>query len=63
MLALRTRDNAVRYVRGQALDIAASAPRPVQLDGDEFGEATHAAVRVEADALVLAVPRGHRIAG
>lgn len=63
VLSLRTRDNAVRYSRGTALDIAAGEPHPVQLDGDEFGEATHAAVRVEAGALVIAVPRGHRITG
>lgn len=59
VLSLRTRDNSVRYARGAGIDIAAPEPHPVQLDGDEFGEATHVAVRVEAGGLVVAIPRGH----
>ena len=47
ILALRTKDNAVRYMRGGGIDIATVAVQPVQLDGDEFGEATHVTVRVE----------------
>ena len=60
VLTLRTRDNAVRYARGRGLDVASAGPRPVQLDGDEFGEATHVAVHVEAGGLVISVPHGHR---
>ncbi|ALJ18929.1 diacylglycerol/lipid kinase family protein [Microbacterium sp. No. 7] len=63
VLALRTADNAVIYARGTGIDIAAAEPRPVQLDGDEFGEATHVAVRVVAGGLLIAVPRGHRVRG
>ena len=59
ILALRTADNAVRYARGPGIDIATTAPQPVQLDGDEFGEAVDAVVRVEASALRLALPEGH----
>ncbi|GAB2711773.1 diacylglycerol kinase family protein [Microbacterium marinum] len=61
ILSLRTADNSVRYTKGTGIDLAAEEAHPVQLDGDEFGEATHVAVRVAAGALTLAVPRGHRI--
>ncbi|GAA5031282.1 diacylglycerol/lipid kinase family protein [Microbacterium fluvii] len=59
ILSLRTKDNAVRYTRGTGIDVAAQAVQPVQLDGDEFGEATQVAVRVEAGSLQVVVPRGH----
>lgn len=61
ILSLRTRDGAVRYARGAGIDIGTSDPRPVQLDGDEFGEAVHVTVRVEPAALRIAIPRGHSI--
>jgi diacylglycerol kinase family enzyme len=63
VLSLRTRDNAVRYSRGVSLDVAASGPHPVQLDGDEFGEAVHIIARIEAGALTVAVPSGHDLRG
>lgn len=59
ILKLRTKDNAVRYTKGPGIQIAASGAHPVQLDGDEFGEATAVNVRVEAGGLQLAVPKGH----
>lgn len=59
ILRLRTRDNSIRYARGTGIQIAAGAPTPVQLDGDEFGEATSVDVRIHAGALQLAVPAGH----
>lgn len=61
ILSLRTRDSAVRYSRGAGIDIGTSEPRPVQLDGDEFGEAVHVAVRIQPGALRIAIPRGHSI--
>ena len=39
VLALRTKDNAVRYSRGSGVEVATTPAQPVQLDGDEFGEA------------------------
>jgi len=59
ILRLRTKDNAVRYAKGPGIQVAASAPQAVQLDGDEFGEATAVNVRVDAGALRLAIPKGH----
>lgn len=59
VLALRTKDNAVRYSRGAGLDIAAAEARPVQLDGDEFGAAIHVTTRVAAGGLLVTLPKGH----
>lgn len=59
VLALRTKDTAVHYARGPALDLAPAGAQPVQLDGDEFGEAVHVHTRVEPGALLVAVPVGH----
>lgn len=59
ILRLRTKDNSVRYAKGPGIELAASEAHPVQLDGDEFGEATAASVRIEEGALRLAVPKGH----
>lgn len=63
VLALRTKDNAVRYSRGTGIEIATSDAQPVQLDGDEFGEAVHVRTRVDPGALVIAVPTGHDTTG
>ncbi|MCG7415013.1 NAD(+)/NADH kinase [Microbacterium aurum] len=59
ILRLRTKDNSVRYARGTGIQLAADAAHPVQLDGDEFGEATAIDVRIHAGGLHLAVPHGH----
>jgi len=59
IVALRTADNSVRYAKGTGIDVAAADARPVQLDGDEFGEATHVAVHVDKHALIVNVPAGH----
>ena len=63
VLALRTKDNSVVYTRGAGIEIGATEAHPVQLDGDEFGEATHVDVRVEASSLVVTVPKGHDVSG
>lgn len=63
ILRLRTRDNSVRYARGSGVDLATEAPQPIQLDGDEFGEATAVSARVDAGALRLAVPARHTVPG
>lgn len=63
ILALRTKDNAVRFTRGVGIDLAAQSAQAVQLDGDEFGEATHVTARIEKGALKVAVPRGHVVPG
>lgn len=57
VLKLRTKDNSVRYFRGRGVDVAAEAARPVQLDGDEFGEAVHVATRVVEGGLLVTLPK------
>ena len=59
VLALRTKDNAVRYSRGAGIELATHEAQPVQLDGDEFGEAVSVKTRVEPGALTIVVPNGH----
>lgn len=59
ILRLRTKDNSVRYAKGPGIELAASEAHPVQLDGDEFGEATAVSVRIEEGALRITVPKGH----
>ncbi|MEV8268334.1 diacylglycerol kinase family protein [Microbacterium sp. NPDC076911] len=61
VLALRTKNSAVRYSRGSGIDVGADRAHPVQLDGDEFGEASRVSVSIDAGALLLAIPRGHKI--
>jgi diacylglycerol kinase (ATP) len=59
VLALRTKDNSVIYARGKGLDVATDPAQPVQLDGDEFGEAIHLRCRVVEGGLIAAMPKGH----
>jgi diacylglycerol kinase family enzyme len=59
VLALRTKDNAVRYSRGAGIEIATQDARPVQLDGDEFGEAVSVRTRIDPGALLVVVPKDH----
>jgi diacylglycerol kinase (ATP) len=63
VLALRTKDNAVRYAKGAALDIGTTDAQFVQLDGDEFGEAVRVRARIAPSALELTVPKGHNVTG
>ncbi|WP_109209141.1 MULTISPECIES: diacylglycerol kinase family protein [Microbacterium] len=59
VLSLRTKDNAVVYSRGAGIELATQKPQPVQLDGDEFGEALSVKTRVEPSSLLVVVPKGH----
>ncbi|MDZ8160295.1 diacylglycerol/lipid kinase family protein [Microbacterium aquimaris] len=61
VLQLRTKDSAVRYSRGVGLHVGAGAAHPVQLDGDEFGDAVQVDVRIDAGTLKIVVPAGHDI--
>ncbi|MDE0547600.1 diacylglycerol kinase family protein [Microbacterium sp. C7(2022)] len=58
VLSLRTRDSAVRYSRGAGIEVGAESAHPVQLDGDEFGEATRITVTLDAGALLVMAPKG-----
>ena len=63
MLALRTKDSSILYSRGDGIDLASTTAQPVQLDGDEFGEAVAVRTLVEPASLIVAVPKGHDTTG
>jgi diacylglycerol kinase (ATP) len=63
VLERRGRDTSIRYLRGVGIETATSPAQPIELDGDEFGEATRIRCEVEPGALLAVVPRGHRTAG
>jgi diacylglycerol kinase (ATP) len=59
VLALRTKDNSVLYARGKGLDVATTPAQPIQLDGDQFGEAVRLRCRVVEGGVIAMVPKGH----
>lgn len=61
VLERRGRDASVHYFEGHVAEAATSHPTPVELDGDEFGEAVRITCRVDAGALLLALPEGHPV--
>ncbi|CAH0211126.1 Diacylglycerol kinase [Microbacterium oxydans] len=61
VLERRGKDASVHYFRGLAAEAAAPGPTPIELDGDEFGEAVRITCRVDPSALLLALPAGHPI--
>lgn len=63
VLALRTKDNAVRYAKGAEVEVGATEAQFIQLDGDEFGEAVNVRARVVPSGLDIAVPKGHDVSG
>lgn len=46
---------------GAAAEAAAPDPIPIELDGDEFGEAVRITCRADPGALLLALPYGHPV--
>lgn len=61
VLQRRGKNASVRYLRGEAAEVAAIVPTAIELDGDEFGLAVRIRCRVAADALLLALPDGHPV--
>ncbi|GAA1138424.1 MULTISPECIES: diacylglycerol kinase family protein [Microbacterium] len=61
VLERRGKDASVHYFSGIAAEAAAATPIPIELDGDEFGEAARITCRVDPGALLLALPAGHPI--
>lgn len=54
---------SVRYLKGHGFDLATHPARAIQLDGDEFGEATSIRCEIDPGALLVAVPANHPTAG
>ena len=63
VLENRSSNAAVRYLRGRAVEAASPRAAPIELDGDEFGEATGIRCRVQEGALTMIVPPGHALSG
>ncbi|HWS49669.1 MAG TPA: diacylglycerol kinase family protein [Microbacterium sp.] len=61
VLERRGRNASVHYLRGTIAEAAASSPTPIELDGDEFGEAVRIRCRIDPGALVLALPTDHPV--
>lgn len=59
VLERRGRDQSVRYLRASSAELATAEPQPVELDGDEFGEATRMACSIDHGGLLVVVPAGH----
>ncbi|HWI31112.1 MAG TPA: diacylglycerol kinase family protein [Microbacterium sp.] len=62
-LARRPEDASVRYLRGVTVEVATNPPQALQLDGDEFGEATRVRCRIVEGGLLTVVPKGHTMHG
>src|SRR5690606_15155852 len=58
-LERRGKSASVRYIRCRQAEAATTQPTPVELDGDEFGEAVSVRCRVQAGALSMVLPAGH----
>lgn len=61
VLERRGRDASVHYFTGTSAEAGAARPTPIELDGDEFGEAVRIRCRVDPGALLLALPAGHPV--
>lgn len=55
----RRRDSSIRYLRSEKASVAATAPRAIELDGDEFGEVVRMSCSVRPAELLVIVPEGH----
>jgi len=58
----RRKDSSVLYVQTTGIETATPEAQPIELDGDEFGEAIAMDCLVHAGGLLLAVPKGHPVA-
>ncbi len=57
----RDKNPSVRYIRCREAEAATPQPTPIELDGDEFGEAISVRCRIQAGALTMVLPAGHTI--
>ncbi|GAA5154562.1 diacylglycerol kinase family protein [Microbacterium pseudoresistens] len=62
MIAWGGQNRSVRYLRGASAEAAATEARPVELDGDEFGEAVRIRCRIDPGALRIVFPAGMDVA-
>lgn len=56
VLERRGRDTSIHYLRGGSMEVAATAPRPIELDGDAFGDGRSIVCSVRPGALLTVTP-------
>lgn len=56
VLERRGRDTSIRYLRGGSMEVATTPPRPIELDGDEFGDGQSIVCSVRPGALLTIRP-------
>jgi diacylglycerol kinase family enzyme len=56
VLERRGRDTSIHYLRGGRMEVATTPPRPIELDGDEFGDGQSISCYVQPGALLAIVP-------
>ncbi|MEJ1092073.1 diacylglycerol/lipid kinase family protein [Microbacterium istanbulense] len=61
VLERRGRSTSIRYLRGGAAEAAMTGPTPIELDGDEFGDAVRITCRIAPGALTVVLPDGHDV--
>ena len=61
VLARRGKNASMHYFHGLAAEAAAPDPTPIELDGDEFGNAVRITCWADPGALLLALPSGHPV--
>ncbi|WP_424936134.1 MULTISPECIES: diacylglycerol/lipid kinase family protein [Bacteria] len=61
IIGLGSESKSVRFARGAAAEAAVDTPRPVELDGDEFGEGVRIRCRIDPGALHVVLPAGHDV--
>jgi diacylglycerol kinase family enzyme len=59
VLERRGRNSSVRFLQGEGIELATSPAQPIELDGDELGEAVRIRCTIEQGGLSIVVPEGH----
>lgn len=59
VLEKQPRNASIRFLSGETFEAATTPAQPVQLDGDEFGDAVRMHCRLEAGGLLISVPADH----
>lgn len=61
VLERRGTNASVHYLRGGSAEAAMTGPTPIELDGDEFGDAVRITCRIAPGALTIVLPAGHDV--
>ena len=59
VLERRGRSASVRFLQGEGIELATSPGQPIELDGDEFGDAVRIRCTIDQGGLTIVIPEGH----